>query len=156
MVLSMSTTRIAPAFSPAWARDWVRNAFVTWSCVETLYFDMRGSGQLPTHYHEFNAHFSLGHEATFIKASGGNPNNVAPQGECPQSVKVIGGRCDGGVIPIFVCTNAPKPEAAASAVVVDGFEAYGFSRDVWFEAASDIRISNCQIVGADLPDSTHR
>lgn len=143
-------------FHACTAKDWVRNAFVTWCCPQNLFFNMQGSGQLPTHFHELKALFDLQHEAAFLKTGGDNPEALAMRGRFFESVKVMGGRCDGGVMPIFCRTNRPKPEAAANHVVIDGFEAYGFSRDVWFEVATSIRISKSQIVGASAPSSAHR
>jgi len=137
-------------------RDFVRNGLVTWNCRNSRFYDIEGFGQLPTNFHELNELFGQRHEAAYMKVNGSNPNELAIGTHGQQNVVVRGGFTTGGAMPLFCRTNQPKSEAPANRAVVDGFRAYGFSRDVWFEVVNEVRIANCHLLGLDAPQASAR
>ncbi|MEM6576913.1 MAG: hypothetical protein AAF678_00345 [Pseudomonadota bacterium] len=143
-------------FLHARARDYVRNAFVTWNCAEQVFLACSSTGQLPTTFFELHELFGKGYEAAFIKVVGENTALRPLRGQHGYSVRVIGGRVEGGAMPFFMRIQGQKPISSGSFCAIDGFEAYGIARELWFEDCASVRISNSQIVCHPAGQSTLR
>jgi hypothetical protein len=138
------------------ARDYVRNGFVAWNCADSLFLDCNSEGQLATTYFELKALFGRGYEAAFIKVVGHNSDAHALRGMHAQTVRVIGGRVIGGAMPVFVRIQGQKPISSGCFCHIDGLEAYGIARELWFEDCASVRISNSAIVCAAAETSAYR
>lgn len=138
------------------AREYIRNGFVTWNCADSLFLDCNSEGQLPTTFFELKALFGRGFEAAFIKVVGENGAGHALRGNHAQSARVIGGRVLGGAMPVFVRIQGNKPVSSGSFCHIDGFEAYGIARELWFEDCASVRISNSAIVCHSASASAYR
>lgn len=128
------------------ARDYVRNGFVAWNCADNLFQDCNSTGQLPSTFFELKTLFGRGFEAAFIKVAGANADKRALQGEHAVSARVIGGRVTGGAMPFFMRIQGTKPISSGSYCQIDGFQAHGIARELWFEDCASVRISNSTII----------
>lgn len=138
------------------ARNYVRNAFVAWNCTDNLFQDCNSEGQLPSTYFELKKLFGRGFEAAFIKVVGANPENRPLQGRHAVSARVIGGRVVGGAMPFFMRIQGIKPISSGSFCQIDGFQAHGIARELWFEDCASVRISNSSIICHEAQESRFR
>ncbi|MEM6888584.1 MAG: hypothetical protein AAF636_10650 [Pseudomonadota bacterium] len=138
------------------AVDYIRNGFATWNCADVLFFDCHSRGQLPTTYFELKALGGRGYEAAFLKVAGSNPDQRALQGAHAVSVRVIGGRVEGGAMPFFMRIQGQKPVSSGSFCQISGFEALGISRELWFEDCASVRISDSTIICHGSEKSRYR
>lgn len=138
------------------AQHYVRNGFVTWNCEASEFTHCSSEGQLPTAFSEMVGLFGQGWEAAFIKVAGENNSQRALQGNHCHSARVDGGRVIGGAMPFFMRIQNKKPISSGSYCHINGLEAYGISRELWFEDCASIRISNSNITCHPAHNSTHR
>lgn len=137
-------------------KDYIRNGYVAWNCDDIVFDRVISDGQLSTNFNEQVAQFGRAYECAAMKAAWPNDDSLALSARPQRHVNLSRCRVNGGCMPLFVRTNEPKAESPGIHVVLDDFIAHGFSRDIWFEHATIIRMTNCFFAGIYDPTESSR